>query len=82
MQLEVESMTTAIKAVYEHGVFKPKEPVTLEEHTEVDVLIETTDQAAASGEVVEDFVGFIKDAPEGVPLAAEHDLYLYGELRR
>jgi predicted DNA-binding antitoxin AbrB/MazE fold protein len=32
-------MTTAVKAVYEDGVFKPKEPVQLEEKTEVEVLI-------------------------------------------
>jgi len=32
-------MTTAVKAVYENGVFKPKEPVELQEKTEVEVLI-------------------------------------------
>lgn len=34
-------MTTAVKAIYEDGVFKPKEPVQLEEHAEVEVLIPT-----------------------------------------
>jgi predicted DNA-binding antitoxin AbrB/MazE fold protein len=34
-------MTTAVKAIYEDGVFKPKEPVDLEEHAEVEVLIPT-----------------------------------------
>jgi hypothetical protein len=24
-----------------------------------------------------DFVGFIKDAPEGVPIARDHDKYIY-----
>ena len=28
-----------VKAVYENGVFKPREPVNLEEHTEVEILI-------------------------------------------
>jgi len=32
-------MTTAVKAIYEHGVFRPKERVQLEERTEVEVLI-------------------------------------------
>ena len=32
-------MTTAVKAIYEDGVFKPKEPVKLQEKTEVEVLI-------------------------------------------
>jgi len=34
-------MTTAVKAIYENGVFKPKEPLQLQERTEVDVLIPT-----------------------------------------
>jgi hypothetical protein len=34
-------MTTAVKAIHEDGVFKPKEPVELEEHAEVEVLIPT-----------------------------------------
>ena len=32
------SGTMTVKAVYENGVFKPKEPVDLKEHTEVEVL--------------------------------------------
>ena len=32
-------MTTAIKAIYEDGVLKPKSPLQLEEHTEVEVLV-------------------------------------------
>jgi predicted DNA-binding antitoxin AbrB/MazE fold protein len=39
-QCEGEAMTTAVKAVYEDGVFEPKEPVELE-HAEVEVLIPT-----------------------------------------
>lgn len=32
-------MSTTIKAVYEDGVFKPKEDVSLDEHVEVEVVI-------------------------------------------
>jgi predicted DNA-binding antitoxin AbrB/MazE fold protein len=35
-------MTTAVKAVYENWVFKRKEPVDLQEKTEVEVLIPTS----------------------------------------
>ena len=28
-----------VKAVYENGVFKPREPIHFEEHTEVEVVI-------------------------------------------
>ena len=32
-------MTTTVKAIYENGVLKPKSPLQLEEHTEVEVLV-------------------------------------------
>lgn len=32
-------MTTTVKAIYEDGVLKPKSPLQIEEHTEVDVLV-------------------------------------------
>ena len=32
-------MTTAIKAIYEDGVLKPRVPLHLEEHSEVEVLV-------------------------------------------
>ena len=34
-------MTTAVKAIYEHGVFRPVAPVRLKEATEVEVLVPT-----------------------------------------
>ena len=34
-------MTTAVKAIYENGVFNPKEQVNLQERTEVEVLVPT-----------------------------------------
>ena len=36
MRLEGDPMT--VKAIYENGVFRPREPVYLEEHTEVEVF--------------------------------------------
>ena len=65
-----------VKAIYEDGVFKPKEPVPLEDHAEVELEIRTTARLAAGEGDPRRFIGFIKDAPEGVPLAAEHDFYL------
>jgi predicted DNA-binding antitoxin AbrB/MazE fold protein len=83
-----------LKAVYENGVLKPKDPLPLKEHEEVEIEIEETAlktkklqvkgrmeaiarrlREAAPGDA-KSFVGFIKDAPEGVPLAQHHDLYL------
>jgi AF2212-like protein len=72
-------MTTAVKAIYENGVFKPTEPVQLQERTEVEVLIpvqslpdgDPTGWAAATA-----LIGFIDDAP--ADMAEHHDQYLYG----
>jgi predicted DNA-binding antitoxin AbrB/MazE fold protein len=75
-------MTTAVKAVYEDGVFKPKEPVKLQEKTEVEVLIpgEAQDDDDPTGwKTAREFIGMWKDAPEGVPIARDHDKYLYGD---
>ena len=73
-------MTTAVKAVYENGVFKPKEPVDLQEQTEVDVLIPTispTDDDDPTGwNAIRGLIGIIEDAPPD--MAENHDTYLYG----
>jgi AF2212-like protein len=78
-------MTTAVKAVYEDGVFKPKEPVTLEEKTEVEVLIPTPppppDPDDPTGwKAIDELIGCIKDAPPD--MAENHDFYLYGRPRK
>jgi len=78
------SMSTTVKAVYEDGVFKPKEPVSLAEHAEVEVLIPTEPQRdlddPTGWKAAEELIGFIKDAPSD--MAENHDFYLYGRPRR
>lgn len=70
-----------VKAIYENGVFRPKEPVSLPERTEVEVLLPEAapvdDDDPTGWKAADRFVGFIEDAPEGEPIAAEHDKYLY-----
>ena len=77
-------MTTAVKAIYENGVFKPKEPVQLQEKTEVEVLIPIpapADEDDPTGwKAIDSLRGIIKDAPADV--AENHDFYLYGRPRR
>jgi predicted DNA-binding antitoxin AbrB/MazE fold protein len=78
-------MTTAVKAVYENGVFKPKEPVDLQEKTEVEVLIPTPPPPRGCDDptdwkAIEELIGFIKDAPPD--MAENHDFYLYGLPRK
>jgi predicted DNA-binding antitoxin AbrB/MazE fold protein len=74
-------MSTAVKAVYENGVFKPKEPVHLQEKTEVEVLIPAEargdDDDPTGWKTAMELMGCIKDAPEGEPIARDHDKHLY-----
>ena len=73
-------MTTAVKAVYEDGVFKPKEPVHLQEKTEVEVLIPAEpskdDDDPTGWKAARRFIGLWKDAPAD-DIAEDHDKYLY-----
>jgi predicted DNA-binding antitoxin AbrB/MazE fold protein len=80
-----QAMTTAVKAIYEDGVFKPTEPVDLRERTEVEVLIpspaSTADDDDPTGwRTAEELIGCVEDAP--IDMAENHDLYLYGRPRR
>lgn len=74
-------MTTAVKAIYEHGVFRPVRPVHLKESTEVEVLVPTDvaddDDDPTGWKAAERFIGFIKTAPRGESIAEEHDTHLY-----
>lgn len=69
-----------VKAIYENGVFRPCEPIHLEEHTEVEVVIPTAtpgDRDDPTGwRAAEALIGFIDDAPPD--MAEHHDQYLYG----
>jgi len=66
-----------VKAIYEDGVFKPKERVELEDKTEVELDFRPASTEFEDENDPRSFVGFIKDAPEGVPIARDHDKYIY-----
>jgi predicted DNA-binding antitoxin AbrB/MazE fold protein len=73
-------MTTAVKAIYEHGVFKPVTPLRLKEATEVEVLVPTdaTDDSddPTGWKAMHEFIGLAKDA--GVSSAStDHDAIIY-----
>jgi len=74
-------MTTAVKAIYEGGVFKPLEPLQLDELTQVEVLIPwataADEEAPVASSAIDDLIGFIRDAPPD--MAEHHDRYLYGQ---
>ncbi len=70
-----------VKAIYENGVFRPQEPVHLEEHTQVEVVIPaqvSRDADDPTGwKAADALIGFIADAP--ADMAEHHDHYLYGQ---
>jgi len=76
-------MTTAVKAVYQNGVFKPKEPLDLKDQTEVEVLIPSSslpDDDPTGWKAADRLIGFIRDAPPD--MAERHDRYLYDRPRQ
>jgi predicted DNA-binding antitoxin AbrB/MazE fold protein len=81
-------MSQHLKAVYVHGVFRPLEPVRLEEHQEVTLVLEITSDAAKEKPIWEVAADLVRDIPEdelsAVPTdgAAEHDHYLYAAPKR
>jgi len=85
-------MTLHLKAVYEGGVFRPLEPVHIEEHQEVTLLLETADDAPPCADPDTPIWDFAEQLMRGVPEAelnalpadgaAGHDYYLYGSARR
>lgn len=75
-------MTTAVKAIYENGVFKPVAPVDLEEHSEVEVLIPVNampqDEDDPTGwKAARKAIGFITEELVDEDVALNHDRYLY-----
>jgi len=74
-------MVIAIKAVYEDGVFKPTEPVTLKEHTEVEVRVPV--EASAEGDdptgwkTARELIGCIQEELVADDVAASPDRYVY-----
>jgi len=73
-------MTTAVKAIYENGVFKPKEPVDLEEKTEVEVLIPTptpVEDDPTGWKAMREFIGLAGENAGSGKASEEHDRIIY-----
>ncbi|MCU0522660.1 MAG: antitoxin family protein [Anaerolineae bacterium] len=74
-------MATAIKAIYEHGVFRPVAPVRLKEATEVDVLVPTEvaedDDDPTGWKAIDALIGIGQAVAPDV--SEKHDDYLYND---
>ena len=72
-----------VKAIYENGVFRPIEPVNLEEKAEVNLEIRQVPKATAMDEgdptgwkAIDRVIGILKDTPPGEAIGRDHNLYL------
>jgi predicted DNA-binding antitoxin AbrB/MazE fold protein len=65
-----------VKAIYEDGVLKPKGPLLLKEHEEVEIEVRPTSAASEEEQDPRSFVGFLKGGIKGMPVAAHHDKFL------
>lgn len=75
-------MATTVKVVYENGVFRPIEPVSLPEHAEAEVLLPTPrgirDPEDPTGwKAIDRLIGRGKAVEPDV--AENHDKYLYDD---
>jgi predicted DNA-binding antitoxin AbrB/MazE fold protein len=76
-------MNTVIKAVYEDGVFKPKEPVHLKERAEVDVILpfepDLDEDDPTAWKAIDSVIGSVSSGVSDV--SEKHDECLYGDPR-
>jgi predicted DNA-binding antitoxin AbrB/MazE fold protein len=70
----------SITAVYEDGVFKPEQPVDLEERAQVRLLVERSSEAGegavADWQAIDEVIASLKDGPQAA-VGRNHDEYLY-----
>jgi predicted DNA-binding antitoxin AbrB/MazE fold protein len=69
-------MTITVEATYQNGVFKPKQPVGLDEGAEVRLTLEMEGEIHDPLEAV---IGIGEGPPEGDG-AQNHDKYIYGKV--
>ena len=74
-------MIAAVKVVYEHGVLKPKEPLELEEHAEVEVLIlarpKVGDDDPTGWKTARELIGCITEPLIANNVSEDPDQYIY-----
>ena len=75
-------MDRTVNAIFENGVFRPTEPVTLSEGSRVELTVHTEQSVAPNGSAVETLARLATLPIEGdrdPSSGADHDSVLYGE---
>jgi predicted DNA-binding antitoxin AbrB/MazE fold protein len=83
--VEVAAMTKTIQAIYEGGVFKPREPVALDEGAAVELTVRADPpfvpaDPAAVLKLVEEMAAMPLHGPDDGFSGADHDKVLYGDV--
>jgi hypothetical protein len=76
------SVTTNVKAIYEDGVFKPEEPVSLKDKSRVQLVVESAspqgeDDDPTGWKAAEGFIGMWSGGRPGEAVGANHDRYIH-----
>ena len=71
-----------VKAIYEDGVLKPRSPLSLKEHEEVELEIKTAAPAADEDDptgwkTARELIGCITEELEATDVSVNHDRYVY-----
>jgi predicted DNA-binding antitoxin AbrB/MazE fold protein len=78
---EVKKMATRIDAIYEHGVFRPTEPVELAEGERVQIVVFSSGalpSASAAARILAEIAALPLETPRVETASRDHDRYLYG----
>lgn len=69
-----------VKVIYEHGVFRPTEPVSLPEHAEAEVLIPSSAPAEddpTGWKAMREFIGLAGESAGSGNASENHDAIIY-----
>jgi predicted DNA-binding antitoxin AbrB/MazE fold protein len=75
-------MTNRIAAVFEHGVFRPVQPISLEDGARVELVYRREQPLKPPGpmvQAIEEIARMPLEGPDDGFSGAEHDKILYGE---
>jgi predicted DNA-binding antitoxin AbrB/MazE fold protein len=77
-------MATRIEAIFEHGVFRPTEPVTIAEGERVQIVIVSPDDAIehrSPANILAEIAALPLESTGDETTARDHDRFLYGSER-
>ena len=77
-------MTTRIEAIFEHGVFRPTEPVSIAEGERVQIVVVSPGESVehrSPASILAEIAALPLESSDDETTARDHDRYLYGAER-